>query len=65
LLEYEVEGQRFSLAPGDSLLFSAQLEHRWRNSSPSATKVLIVLSGFNKGESPLEYHLTSGKDSDS
>jgi len=64
LLEYEVEGQRFSLSPGDSLLFSAQLEHRWRNSSPTPTQVLIVLSGFNRGESPLEYHLTSGKESD-
>jgi transcriptional regulator with XRE-family HTH domain len=60
-LDYEVEGQRFNLGPGDSLLFSAQLEHRWRNSSATQTQVLIVLSGFSKGESPLEYHLTSGK----
>jgi transcriptional regulator with XRE-family HTH domain len=63
-LEYEVEGEHFSLSPGDSLLFSAQLEHRWRNSTASPTQVLIVLSGFNKGESPLEYHLTSGKESE-
>jgi transcriptional regulator with XRE-family HTH domain len=62
-LEYDVEGQRFSLGPGDSLLFSAQLEHRWRNLGVTQTQVLIVLSGFNKGESPLEYHLTSGKES--
>jgi transcriptional regulator with XRE-family HTH domain len=63
-LEYEVEGQRFSLSPGDSLLFSAQLEHRWRNSGAAQTQVLVVLSGFNKGESPLEYHLTSSKESE-
>jgi transcriptional regulator with XRE-family HTH domain len=62
-LEYDVEGERFSLGPGDSLLFSAQLEHRWRNLGVTQTQVLIVLSGFNKGESPLEYHLTSGKES--
>jgi len=63
-LEYDIEGQRFSLSPGDSLLFTAQIEHRWRNSSAAQTQVLIVLSGFNKGESPLEYHLTSGKESE-
>jgi transcriptional regulator with XRE-family HTH domain len=62
-LEYEVEGQRFILSPGDSLLFSAKLEHRWRNSGATPTQVLIVLSGFTRGESPLEYHLTSGEDS--
>jgi DNA-binding XRE family transcriptional regulator/mannose-6-phosphate isomerase-like protein (cupin superfamily) len=63
-LEYEVEGQRFILSPGDSLLFSAKLEHRWRNSGATPTQVLIVLSGFTRGESALEYHLISGKDSE-
>jgi len=60
-LEYEVENERFSLMPGDSLLFSARLVHRWRNSGTTPTRALIVLSGFVKGESPIEYHLTSGK----
>ena len=60
-VEYEVEDQRFSLFPGDSLLFSAQLQHRWRNHGQSSAQLLVVLSGFMAGESPLEYHLTSGK----
>ena len=60
-LEYEVEKERFTLLPGDSLLFAANFEHRWRNSGNSTTQALIVLSGFVKGESPTEYHLTSGK----
>ena len=60
-LEYEVENERFSLMPGDSLLFSARLVHRWRNSGTTPTLALIVLSGFVPGESPIEYHLTSGK----
>jgi quercetin dioxygenase-like cupin family protein/DNA-binding XRE family transcriptional regulator len=60
-LHYEVEEERFTLLPGDSLLFSARLEHRWRNANTSTTRALIVLSGFVKGESPTEYHLTSGK----
>ena len=60
-LEYEVENERFSLMPGDSLLFSARLVHRWRNSGTTPTRALIVLSGFVQGESPIEFHLTSGK----
>lgn len=60
-LEYEVEEQRFTLKPGDSLLFAAQLQHRWRNSGHSITQALIVLSGFNQGESPMEYHLSAEK----
>ncbi len=60
-LEYEVEGERFSLSAGDSLLFSAQFGHRWRNAGTSPVRALIVLSGYRRGESPLEYHLISGK----
>lgn len=55
-LEYEVEKERFSLEPGDSLLFAAQLEHRWRNGFKGQTRLVIVLSGFEKGERPSEYH---------
>jgi len=60
-LEYEVENERYTLMPGDSLLFSARFVHRWRNPGTTPTRALIVLSGFVKGESPTEYHLTSGK----
>jgi len=59
LLEYEVEKQRFQLEPGDSLLFAARLEHRWRNANKGPTKVLIVLSGYGKSERPSEFHLSS------
>jgi transcriptional regulator with XRE-family HTH domain len=55
-LEYEVKKQRFTLEPGDSLIFAARLEHRWRNSSKGSTRVVIVLSGFEKGEHPSEFH---------
>ncbi len=60
-LEYEVEDQRFTLEPGDSLIFAAQLEHRWRNISKSTTKAVIVLSGFEQGERPSEYHIGPAK----
>jgi transcriptional regulator with XRE-family HTH domain len=62
LLEYEVEKIRYLLGPGDSLLFAAQLQHRWRNANKGKTSVLIVLSGYAKGDRPSEYHLTTGSD---
>jgi transcriptional regulator with XRE-family HTH domain len=63
-LEYLVEGQRFLLEPGDSLLFAAQMRHRWRNSGSMVTNALIVLSNFNEDESPGEYHRATGKESE-
>ena len=60
LLEYEVEKVRYILEPGDSLLFAAQLQHRWRNANKGMTVVLIVLSGSERGDRPSEYHLSTG-----
>lgn len=58
LLEYEVEGQRFSLHPGDSLIFASKLRHRWRNPGKLVANVLFVLSGFEQDERPSEFHLS-------
>lgn len=58
-LEYEVEDQRYSLDPGDSLLFAAQLHHRWRNSAKTPTQAIIILAAFGPGEKPSEFHLSS------
>lgn len=60
LLEYEVEEQRFTLQPGDSLLFASKLHHRWRNPGKTVANVLFVLSGFALDERPSEYHLSYG-----
>jgi transcriptional regulator with XRE-family HTH domain len=65
LLEYEVEGNRYLLETGDSLLFAAQLQHRWRNAYKGKTIVLIVLSGSVRGDRPSEYHLATGVDAHS
>jgi transcriptional regulator with XRE-family HTH domain len=61
LLEYEVENQRFTLEPGDSLLFASRLLHRWRNPGRNVTNAMFVLSGFELDERPSEYHLQSGQ----
>ena len=59
-LEYLVENQLYELEAGDSLLFAAQLKHRWRNPGPTVTNALIVLSGFSEGEKPNSLHWTNG-----
>jgi transcriptional regulator with XRE-family HTH domain len=57
-LEYQVENQVFDLKAGDSLLFLANLRHRWRNTGNTVTNVLIILSDFSEGEQPVALHLT-------
>jgi transcriptional regulator with XRE-family HTH domain len=59
VLEYEVDNQRFTLEPGDSLIFAAQLMHRWRNPSSTVTNAIIVISAFEDSERPGEFHLAS------
>lgn len=59
-LEYQVENQVFELEPGDSLLFGAKLNHRWRNTGKTVTNAVFVLAGFEQDEHPSEYHITSG-----
>ena len=60
-LEYQVETQAFPMGPGDSLLFAAQLRHRWRNPGKTVTNALILLSGFAENETPHSMHWKSGK----
>ncbi len=56
-LEYEVDGKQYLLEAGDSLLFTAQLAHRWRNAGSAVVNAVIVISAFSESESPSEYHL--------
>ena len=59
-IEYEVEDHKFTLNPGDSLIFAAQLRHRWRNVGEDTAAAIIVLAGFEQGERPSVFHLSSG-----
>jgi len=54
--EYIIEDKVFSLEVGDSLMFTAQLPHSWRNLGNTAARILVVLSGFEEDEQPLEFH---------
>jgi quercetin dioxygenase-like cupin family protein len=57
-VEYEVAGQTCRLGEGDSVLFEAQLEHRWRNAGTDPTKFLLVFQSAFEGES-VEEHLAA------
>lgn len=59
LLEYEVEDQRYTLEAGDSLIFAANMVHRWRNPGHNLANAIIVISAFEDTERPGEYHLAS------
>ncbi|MEI7845800.1 MAG: helix-turn-helix domain-containing protein [Chloroflexota bacterium] len=54
-LEYQVEGQSFLLEAGDSLLFSAQLKHRWHNPGGLVTNVLIIISDYSDSDQPVAH----------
>jgi len=55
-LEYTVEKNIFLMSPGDSLLFAAQLRHKWKNPGRTVANALVVLSGFAEGEEPHAMH---------
>jgi transcriptional regulator with XRE-family HTH domain len=55
-LEYEVDGERYLLESGDSLIFAAQLNHRWRNPGKTVSNAIIVLAGFEETEHPADFH---------
>ncbi len=51
-LEYLVEKRQYDMLAGDSLLFSANLGHRWRNPGRTVANALIILSDFSEAQSP-------------
>jgi transcriptional regulator with XRE-family HTH domain len=58
-VEYEVDGKTYPLEAGDTLIFAAQLLHRWRNAGSTVANAIIVISSFEEGERPGEFHLAS------
>jgi len=60
ILTYEIEGETYHLDAGDNLIFSAQRSHQWCNTGNTTTIALIVITGFEQGESPSEFHVSAG-----
>lgn len=61
-LEYTIEREQFLLETGDSLIFAANLRHRWRNPGKTVANAIIVISAFRDDELPSELHLASSGD---
>jgi len=55
---YEVDGQAYTLNPGDSLLFEAHLPHRWRNAGNTPSRSLLLLCPTDERDHPDERHFT-------
>jgi transcriptional regulator with XRE-family HTH domain len=56
---YEVDGDKFTLDPGDSLLFEAHLPHRWRNCGKLPSRSLLLLAPADMRDRPDERHFVN------
>jgi len=55
---YTVNNEKYSLGPGDSLVFEAYLSHHWKNSDPTPSRVLLVLCPMDVRDNPTERHFS-------
>lgn len=56
-IRYEVDGEQYLLEPGDSLLFEAQLPHRWENANGDSSQALMILQAPNGWEEAHQFGL--------
>ena len=59
ILEVVINQEQFTLEPGDSLLFDANLVHSWRCPGGSKTTAVFVVAAYVPGDFPREHHLAS------
>ncbi len=55
-VRYEIDGEGYALLPGDSLLFEADLPHRWENPGPEEARLLLVLQAVTGAQEPARRH---------
>lgn len=55
-VEYEIDGERYRLEPGDFLLFEADLPHRWGNPGAEEARLLLVLQAPTDVQEPARRH---------
>jgi transcriptional regulator with XRE-family HTH domain len=56
-LDYEVDGMHYRLAPGDALLFHADLPHHWHNPSSEPARFLLIMQVVEERHEPIDQHL--------
>jgi transcriptional regulator with XRE-family HTH domain len=57
ILDYEVAGEHYRLEPGDSLLFRADLPHRWGNPDSEPVLFLMIMQAAEAREERVDQHL--------
>ncbi len=60
-LEVEIDHQQFTLEPGDTILFDANLVHSWNNTGGIETQAVFIVASYDPSDFPREYHLASLK----
>ncbi len=60
-IDCEVNGRRYLLQKGDSILFEAQLSHRWHNAGNSEAAAIYVLQTTEDRTESLNHHLATTK----
>ncbi len=58
-IEYQIDGTLYTLMQGDSLLFEAELPHRFSNISTQAAVILMVFHVHEGSHSASQSHLSS------
>jgi len=58
-IEYEIDRQVYLLNQGDTLLFEAQLPHRWHNPTQEEARMLLILESSNESYRPVHQHFRS------
>jgi quercetin dioxygenase-like cupin family protein len=56
-LDYEISGEHHRLAPGDALLFHADLPHRWHNPTSEPCVFMLVMQVVEERHEPIDQHL--------
>jgi transcriptional regulator with XRE-family HTH domain len=57
-ITYVIESERYSLAPGDSLIFDAYIPHSWHNTADTFSRALLVLCPDDSSDSFPERYFT-------
>ncbi len=58
-LTYFIDGQKYLLEKGDSLIFEAHLPHRWGNFEKVPTRSLLIICPTDENDHPTERHFSS------
>jgi quercetin dioxygenase-like cupin family protein len=53
---YEIDREMYLLNQGDTLLFEAQLPHRWHNPTDQETRMLLILETSDEPYRPARQH---------